>query len=476
MFFHALSPLQFLYRLDAIFSLFWSFVMKKKNLLYVFADQWRYDALSFVKRDPVFTPNMDAFCSESIQCENAISTYPLCSPHRAALLTGKYPLSCGFWTNCKLGLFLSPTLSPQETLMSDVLKQEGYETAYIGKWHLDSSEKNFRKEPESEATNWDAYTPPGERRHHFDFWHSYGAMDKHLQPHYWEDSAKQIQPNTWSPIHETDVLLSYLGEKRNFEKPFYAVLSYNPPHPPYDAVPEKYMQLYEGMQLLQKENIPLALKDAEQVKQYFAAISGLDEQFGRILAYLKEQNLYDDTIVVLSADHGDMMTSQGLFGKNVWYEESIHIPLYIHVPQKQGTQNANLIESCDHMPILLDLLGIPVPDTVQGINALEIEKEVAFLCMCPGMPDLVDAYLEKGLDSKCFGWRGVRGKTFTYVIDNGTEPEAKQKRLYYDNEKDPMQLNPIILGKEDAICRKYDPLLKEWSKKQKDFFLYEANN
>jgi arylsulfatase A-like enzyme len=460
--------------------------MKKKNLLYIFADQWRYHAIGATGEDKVVTPNFDKFANDSIKFTNAISTYPLCSPHRAALQTGKYPLSCGFWTNCKTGLFISPTLSPKEITITDTLKANGYDTAYIGKWHLDSSDLNYYKNPKSNATNWDAFTPSGERRHNIDFWYSYGAMDNHLHPHYWKDSSKMISPgNVWSPKHETDVLLNYF-ENRDRENPFCTFLSWNPPHPPYDKVPDKYKKYY-SRKTPYRNNVPEYLKSEDEYnatrEEYFAAVTGIDEQFGRIYKYLEDNNLVENTIIVLSADHGDCMGSHNLFGKNVWYEESIKIPLYIKDPSLKdldGTEVDNLIESCDHMPLLLDLLNVKIPSTVEGVSVkknltkeFNEEKKYAFLCMLPGMPNLVEPFKKAGLDSMCFGFRGIRAKNFTYIIDNGTKPNFSQKRYYYDLGKDPYQMNPKELNKQDKICEKLDPILKDWSSKQKDSFLYD---
>lgn len=456
----------------------------KKNLLYVFADQWRYHAVGAANEDKVFTPNMDSFVAKSVCCTNAISTYPLCSPHRAALLTGKYPLSCGFWTNSKTGLDISPCLASQETLISDVLKKQNYRTAYIGKWHLDSSDLNYSDKPDSGCTGWDAYTPPGERRHGFDFWYSYGAMDNHLSPHYWNTEGKKITVEKWSPEHETDVLLDYLQNQAS-DKPFCAYVSWNPPHSPYDEVPQKYLAQYEG-KLSFRPNVPEDMRSSEKFQQefreYFAAVSGLDEQFGRIIEYLKNNDLYDNTIIVLSSDHGDCMGSHGLYGKNVWYEESIRIPLYMGGAELMPAVCDSFVESCDHMPTLLELLDVPIPDTVEGISYAkaicgtdQMEKDVAFLCMLPGMPDLVAAYKKRGLDSKCFGWRGVKTKTHTYVIDNGTRPDIVQQRFLYDSTNDPYQLSPKKLSPTDSDCIYYDTLLKEWCSKSKDFFQFERS-
>ena len=305
---------------------------KRPNLLYVFLDQWRYQAMGYAKSDEVCTPHMDSFARESLDCTEAVSTFPLCSPHRASLFTGKYPFSVGMWTNCKIGLSEVLMLKPQETCIGNVLKDTGYHTGYIGKWHLDASEQNFEKNPISGASHWDAYTPPGERRQGFDYWLSYGACDEHLDPHYWADTPEQIKPGCWSPEFETDKALEYMEEKKNQAEPFALFVSYNPPHLPHELVPDKYYEQYKDMPVYFRENVPEEKRtpDMETItRQYFAAVTGVDEQFGRLLEFLKENGMEEDTIVVLSADHGEMLGSHGHMGKNVWYEESIHIPLYI---------------------------------------------------------------------------------------------------------------------------------------------------
>ena len=452
---------------------------KRKNLLYIFADQWRYHALSCTGEDDVRTPNMDAFASTALSCTNAISSYPLCSPHRAALMTGKHPLSCGMWTNCKIGLAEKVMLDPQETTIQDVLHDCGYENAYIGKWHLDASEMNYRANPASGASNWDAYTPPGERRHHIDYWYSYGAMDNHMHPHYWHDDEKMIFSDKWSPEHETDVLLSYLESGRDSSKPFAVFLSWNPPHPPYDLVPDK---LLDGIgEPVFRANVPEKMRKdpvyRQKWRQYYAAVEGLDRQFGRIMECLEALGLADDTVVVLSADHGDCMGSHGVYGKNIWWEESIRIPLYIRSGDIRAGIYDGLVASEDHMPTLLDMLGVDIPDTVEGVSHLSAfggapsPREHVYLCMLPGMPELVEPYKRLGLDSKCFGWRGIRDDGHTYVVDAGTRPGAKVERILYDNVADPYQLDGRVLEENDPISEKYDKLILDHMHELKDSFL-----
>lgn len=465
-----------------------------KNILYVFADQWRKTALGF-EGEPVQTPRMDDFAAESLVFDQAISSYPLCSPHRAALLTGKYPYACGMWTNCKIGLDEVVCLKPQEVTFGEVFKEHGYQTAYIGKWHLDASEKNFFKKPASTAKEWDAYTPDGERRHGFDYWFSYGAMDEHLNPHYWQNSERPIYPGSWSVEVETNQAIGYL-QNRDRTKPFCMVVSWNPPHPPYEQVPEKYLAAQPAAADF-APNVPAEWRKdpvyLKKYREYYAAIRGLDENFGRLLDYLEEAGLKDDTIVILSADHGDMMGSQGLMGKNIWYEESIRIPFMVRGKGIAPGRTDELFASMDHMPTLLDMAGLPVPDTVQGKSFYPLidpagaaedltnqayrrqtEAEAIFLSMIPGMPELIAPYRQLGLNNKAFGWRGLRGKDFTYVIDNGVEPGKKQKRYYYDLKKDPYQLSPVELSAHDEFCQKWDPVLEEHLRLIKDPFLMQS--
>lgn len=133
---------------------------QRPNLLVVFADQWRGSAVGF-RDDQIITPNIDAFTKSSFYTDYAITGCPLCSPYRGELLTGRHTASTGIYGNCMTGYTFS--LDENEVCMSDILKQEGYRTGYIGKWHLDQPESNYSKHPESGAEGWDAFTPNGKK-------------------------------------------------------------------------------------------------------------------------------------------------------------------------------------------------------------------------------------------------------------------------------------------------------------------------
>lgn len=453
------------------------------NILYVFADQWRYQAVGCHGADQVLTPCIDRFAAESMRFTNAYSTFPLCSPHRASLLTGKYPFSVGMWTNCKIGLEEKIMLKPQETCIANVLKDYGYETGYIGKWHLDASELNFNPAPKSGAKEWDAYTPPGERRQGFDYWLSYGACDDHLAPHYWENSETQIKPSRWSAEYETDKAMEYMDSKKDGEHPFVLFLSYNPPHLPYELVPDCYYDNWKDTPIQFRPNVPKEQRDERLTtisRQYFAAVQGIDEQFGRLMGYLKEHGMEENTIVVMSADHGEMLGAHGKMSKNIWYEESIHIPLMIRqkgriVPE----ENQTIFASPDHMPTLLELADIPVPVTCEGYSHKkgmfgkdEHEPEDMLLCSYPGGADMVAEFEKAGLTHKAYGWRGVKDHRYTYVVYNGYAPGEAKMELLYDCEEDPYEMNPLEGEAIPETLRfHYRGRLKWFLKETKDPFL-----
>lgn len=463
---------------------------KKKNLLFVFADQWRAGAMGASCEDPVLTPNMDAFCEDATYCDHAFSTFPVCSPHRASLLTGKYPLSLGMFTNCKNGL--SMRLKDEEIGIGQVLKQAGYQTAYIGKWHLDEPEQNHCSAPLSGARDWDAYTPPGVRRHGFDYWYSYGTYDVHLDPHYWQDTPEMIRPGKWSVEHETEKAMEYLEQVRKKDQPFALYLSWNPPHSPYDQVPQRYLDLYPDVAL--KKNVDLNQihhHTGEQVnyteeelklatRQYYAAVSGLDDQFGRLLQFLKEQGLYENTVIILSSDHGDMMGSHGLMGKHVWYEEAIRIPFVVRFPGNQKRVCHTCIGSQDMMPTVLGLLDVKIPDTVEGedcsefiVTGKEDEERVSFLCACPGREVFLKKFREYGKDPRKFGWRGVRTQSHTYVMELGYDVVAEPARYLYCTGTDALQLNPLDLTDEKnrELARRLEADVTGWMRQQGDGFV-----
>lgn len=191
----------------------------------------------------------------------------------------------------------------------------------------------------------------------------------------------------------------------------------------------------------------------------------------------------EDTLVVLSADHGEMLGSHGLMSKNVWYEESIHIPLLMRQKGRIPAGRSDVMfASPDHMPTLLELLHLPVPDTCEGIShkasALG-EEETAprqmFLCSYPGMPESVSAFAKLGMSHKAHGWRGIKTPEYTYVITNGYMPDEKQAEYLYDDRTDPWQLHPrkIRRDNKEPLILGFRQQLRNYLAMLDDPFLWE---
>ena len=425
------------------------------NLLFIFPDQFRVQAMSFMNEDPVVTPNLDKLASQGMVFTNAVSNRPLCSPYRAMLMTGKYPFSNGVQTNCNTSSRkYSNYLREDETCFGDILKTNGYLAGYIGKWHLDAPGG-----PDVERWQdavWGTYTPPGPKRHGFDFWHAYGCHNRHNDPYYWETDTSikdTLFPREWSPIHEAKVASRFI--ENNKGKPWALFVSMNPPHGPYSEVPQKYKDIYKNIpvdSLLKRPNVPGGKSGdigRRNVTDYFACVSGVDEQIGKILSKLEETGQAENTIVVFTADHGEMMGSHGLLQKVVWYEESFRIPFIIRWPEKIKPGNNDLHLSVpDLMPTLLTLMGMEdkLPKEVEGTDFSQ-----TFLGKNQKTPDFT-LYFNPSFEMALGGMRGLRNDRYTFVIRRNNEG-AIQEYFLFDNENDPYQLNNIASINQPLLDR-----------------------
>ena len=452
---------------------------KHPNLVFVFPDEYRKQAMGFMNEDPVLTPNIDRFATESLVLTDAVSTRPVCSPYRAMLFTGQYPHANGVLANVNsTTVEYENYLQESSRCFSDVLHDAGYHQAYLGKLHLDPPNEHYQytEGPRSNGVIWDSYTPPGPRRHGYDFWHSYGCCDWHFDPHYWtgdDPIDKRLEPKEWSTKHETDVAVKYIkneaGQYRDSDKPFSLVISHNPPHMPFKQVPEEYVAQYGDAtheDLLNRPNVAVDERgDAarDNVKHYFAMVTGVDENFGRILDCLKEEGLEEDTIVVFTSDHGEMMGSHGQIGKTVHYEESFAVPFIIRWPGKisAGTDDL-LIGTPDLMPTLLNLMGVGnVPESVQGADYSSI------LLGEDGTRPTSALYLNVNASDPAGGMRGVRTHRNTFVVKRKSEGEEV---VLHDNIADPYQLENVAEQNPELVSELRQEM-NAWLEKNEDPWL-----
>lgn len=455
---------------------------QQPNLLFVFADQMRGSAMGFLGEEPVLTPTLDRLAKQSIVFTQAASNYPVCSPYRAMLMTGQYSHRNGVISNC-----LSRTspygveLKAEARCWSDVLKDNGYSLGYIGKWHLEAPH-----EPYIDCANnrgdvaWNEWTPP-HRRHGFDFWYAYNTYDYHLRPLYWKTDAIRDgfhYVDQWGPAHEADLATEFIqnqdGRFRAPDQPFALVVSMNPPHTPYDKHPEEYLTPYTAMtdqQLCSRPNIPPAGTRwgdhyRKQIRHYYAMITGVDQQFGRIVDALERAGLAEDTIVVFTADHGNCLGIHGHGTKNVPEDESMRIPLLIRFPGKLRPRRDDLLISVPDMyPTLLGLMGLgqEIPTSVQGTSHAQL------LLTGQGQRPTSQLYLWVPSERPAAGRRGVRTARHTLVLNR--MPNQDENISLYDNVADPYQLKNVAQDQPDVVQQLVREQLVPWLKRTGDPWL-----
>jgi arylsulfatase A-like enzyme len=405
-------------------------VARRPNIVFVFADQMRAEAMGCMGNKQVITPHLDKLASEGLLVTNGISATPVCTPYRAQLLTGRYGHTTGVIRN-------DIRLPNNEVVISELMKQKGYRTGYIGKWHLAGN----RSDP-VDAKN----------RRGWDFWAVRNCSHDHNTPQYWlNDSNEPISVPGWEPDVQTDLAVEFI--KKNKQTPFCLFLSFGPPHPPYKA-PAKYVELYKGRALRARPN---ASGGDAGLLAYYAMTTSLDSCMARICDTLDNAGICEDTIVVFTSDHGDMLGSHGQKNKQRPWEESINIPFILRYPRKvaKGQRRDWIVSSVDVMPTLLGLCDIPVPAKVQGVDysgtftgKSDAQRDAAFLF-------IVNSGQGPGTD-----WRGIRTKEWTYAY------HVSGDWVMYDLENDPYQLknlvdDPKFADKKKELHRHLESMRKE---------------
>ena len=430
---------------------------RKPNVVYIFADQWRAQATGYSGDPNAQTACLDNLAKESINFTNAVSGCPVCTPYRGSLLTGQYWLTHGLFYNDK-------PLNPDATTIGKVYGEAGYETGYIGKWHLNGHDTNTSLQ---EGRN--AFIPR-ERRQGFKFWKVRECTHNYNKSYYYADTPAKQYWDGYDAIAQTREAQKYIRQHAN-QTPFVLFMSWGPPHAPYQTAPEKYRRMFSADKIILHPNVPDSLKKKakEELAGYYAHIAALDDCIRDVLGTLKECGIEENTIFIFTSDHGDMLRSHGQTKKQKPWEESVRIPFLLRYPAVHGRRGRKIdmpINTPDIMPTLLGLSNIAIPKSVEGrdfsgvIEGTEPPDNDAALIMCP-VPFHQWSYNRGGRE-----YRGVRTRRYTYVRDiNGPW-------LLYDNRTDPYQLKNLCNSPEySQIQQKLEKLLSEKLKKTNDKFL-----
>ncbi len=416
---------------------------KRPNILFLMPDQHRAQSVGCLGNPEVQTPNLDRLAEEGVLLRNTFANTPVCCPARANLLTGQYTHRNGMVAN-------DLRLRESSVSIAKVLSGAGYRTGFVGKWHLDG------------GARLPGYVPPGPRRQGFQFWAANECSHDHFNNTCFRDNDRPIPLGKFEAEGWADLGVEFLRGVKSDQRPFYLTIQWGPPHDPYKAPPE-YSRRYPPDKLTMRGNWQAkpGVPGPREIAEYYGMITALDDQVGRLMRVLDELGLREDTIVLYSSDHGDMLGSQGQRLKRKPWEESIRVPGILRWPGRvKARQSSDLIFThVDFAPTFLGLAGVPVPNQMQGA-------------------DLSRAILEggQGPDSAFFqifgpyngdgtedAWRGVRTRRHMYAR------YRSRPWVLYDIQRDPDQLNNLA-GKPEAAAlqKEMEKRLATWMQKTGD--------
>jgi arylsulfatase A-like enzyme len=406
----------------------------RPNVLWIVADQLRYQALSSSGDPNVTTPHIDRLVAEGVSCTGAVSQYPVCVPFRASLVTGNLSPRNG---TVRHGDFLPPGTPT----VAHAFEAAGYRTSYVGKWHL---------QPETGA----AFVTPGgfigqgywvhpAFRGGFEEWCGFNVSNHYLDTYV--ATGEQVRPEKLEG-HQTDALtdrtLAMLA-RQPADKPWFHVLAYEAPHPggggtprsPGYPVPESYEDLLDPEVLVLRPNVPPESEDAARIQLagYYRMIRHLDDNVGRVLAFLDESGLAESTLVVFLSDHGEMGGSQGVRHKHVPYAESVRIPMVWRWPGvlPAGAVYPGPICGADVYPTTVGLAGVAPIDVHAGVDHAPVLREPTAL------PLRADVLLQWDTPRFDFGdhpYRGLHTDRFTYTVGRDAA-----YCLLFDRDADPYE-------------------------------------
>lgn len=292
---------------------------------------------------------------------------------------------------------------------------------------------------------------------------------------YWNTTAPRdsfYYVNQWGPEYEASKAIEYINGQKDQKQPFALVVSMNPPHTGYELVPDRYKEIYKDLDVeaLCKGRPDIPAKGTEMgdyfrnnIRNYYACITGVDENVGRIIEALKQNNLFDNTIVVFTSDHGICMGAHENAGKDIFYEESMRIPMILSWPDQIKPRKSDplMIAFADLYPTLLSMMGFSkeIPETVQ---TFDLSNEVL---TGKNKKDLVQPYYFVKFDNHATGYRGLRTDRYTYAV-HATDGKIDNVILF-DRTNDPHEMNNIA-SQQLKLTHTFNRQLKTWLEKTND--------
>lgn len=429
---------------------------RKPNILFILTDDQRYGTINAIGNDEIITPSLDELSKDSLYFDNAYIqggySGAVCMPSRCMLLTGRHVPSLEN---------LGATVPESQTLIGEVLKENGYDAFGCGKWH--NSPAAFTRCFTSGKNAffggmWDHWNVPVcdyDRNGNYDnvirFTANFSKNHKTI-----DINCDRFNPGVHSTDLVADSTIEYL-ESVDSDKPFFCYTAFLAPHDP-RTMPDKYRRMYDdrsvtlppsfmseypvsytgkGMRDEELTPYPRTQKESlEELKDYYAMITHVDDRIGDIISTLKRRGLYDDTIIVFTADNGLGLGCHGFMGKQNLYEPSIHVPLMVHVPSALKGRSEAKVYIHDLYPTLLELADIEVPASVESSSF----KDAFFLQDFKGRDELYYIMIECA--------RAVRKGDYklSYYYNPAT---GESSSVMYNIKKDPYELCNIAVYEKE---------------------------
>lgn len=431
---------------------------QQPNLLFVLADQWRSSAFGFGSDAVVRTPNLDRLARQGANWRRAYAANPVCTPNRACILTGRYSHQTGMIRN-------DLQLPPSEVCWPRIFRDAGYATQYVGKWHLDGPPKP-------------GYVPPGWRRRGFHRFEGFNRGHVYHEPWGFDDAGTPLADTGsgrsdpyYEPAMQTDLAINFM--RRQADRRFVCFLSCGPPHTPFR--PPDAFDVYEPSEIELRPNVPDEHRDRarKDLAGYYGLCESLDYEMGRLLAFLAEAGLDSNTLVIFTADHGELAGSHGKYRKGEPENESLQVPLLMRLPGViPKCEPRTLVNSVDLMPTLLSLCRFPSSATCAGTDVSES------LVTDPGLGSVQSIYCEgkvaNGADARPNRnsptqgpWRAVVTDRYKLSVRGG---HLSVEGLF-DLREDPLEMRNLA-GKPGSKRIQSDLLaeLRDWGRRTDDPF------
>ena len=415
------------------------------NIIFYFTDQQRWDTCGCFGQPLDITPNLDALAREGVKFDNAFSPQPVCGPCRALFQTGKYPTETGCFRN-------NIMLPAGVKTLGQYIEEAGYETAYIGKWHL-ASDGELEKPPTIDHTV--TAIPQELRGGYTGFWRTADVLEftSHGYDGFvFDENNQRVDFKGYRADCINDMALEFLDGYTG-EKPFFMTISQIEPHHQNDR---KHYEGPEGSKerfrdfILPEDLKALGGNAAEEYPDYLGQCASLDENLGRLVAKLKEKGLYEKTVIIFASDHGSHFLTRNrddhLNGyddyKRSCHDACLHVPLVIAGgPYRGGRAVEELVSTASLPKTILALAGVDVGDAMIGENLLDVVEKKA-----DNRPNEIFAQISESRVGRC-----IRTARYTYSVYapgvNGGAAAASDRYaddFLYDMEQDPHQLNNVV--------------------------------